>query len=364
MSEAGEKPKTIHWTEMLEEYFASTGEKAHCLSWCHKKAEAMYSNRKTLIDLPVIVISGVTGFLSAGSTTMFSNAAASSIALGVASLFVSVLNTAGSYYGWAKRSEGHRISAIHYARLYRFISVELALPRDERMQPNDFLKYVKDQYDRLQEISPLLPPEVISEFQTKFANETEISKPEEANGLEKITVYRNDVNYNVSDPNDARSPVIKVRTPPRLASAASALVAAFQASKRDVTTVDTATVKPLVPTVQQSKRDLNVEKPLAAAPSTQDIKFENPMLKPLEAIQESINVDPPEEVKKNPAVEALKRNPIFKALQMARKVSPNGLTAEAPAPPPMDSSDSECSTTSASSRVEVVVEDEETKPSS
>jgi hypothetical protein len=58
------------------------------------------------------------------------------------------------------------------------------------MQPNDFLKYVKDQYDRLQEISPLLPPEVIKEFQVKFADEKDISKPEEANGLEKITVYK------------------------------------------------------------------------------------------------------------------------------------------------------------------------------
>lgn len=270
-SVSGDKPKNIHWTEMLEEYFASTGEKAHCLSWCHKRAEAMYSNRKTLIDLPVIVISGVTGFLSAGSTTMFSNAAASSIALGVASLFVSVLNTAGSYYGWAKRSEGHRISAIHYARLYRFISVELALPRDERMQPNDFLKYVKDQYDRLQEISPLLPPEVITEFQTKFAKETEISKPEEANGLEKITVYRNDVNLDVSDPGDSRTPNIRLRSP-KLARAAGAIVAAFQESKRSL---------PIV---------------------------ENPMVK-----------TGIEEVKKTPAVEALKNNPLFRAAQMAKR---------------------------------------------
>ena len=278
---------------MLEEYFASTGEKAHCLSWCHKRAEAMYSNRKTLIDLPVIVISGVTGFLSAGSTTMFSNAAASSIALGVASLFVSVLNTAGSYYGWAKRSEGHRISAIHYARLYRFISVELALPRDERMQPNDFLKYVKDQYDRLQEISPLLPPEVITEFQTKFAKETEISKPEEANGLEKITVYRNDVNLDVSDPGDSRTPNIKIRSP-KLAKAAGAIVAAFQESKR------------VLPTTV----------------------VENPMVKSVV-----------EEVKKNPAVEALKSNPLFRAAQAAKRAPIVAVAAVVPpaeeVPPPV-----------------------------
>lgn len=195
---------------MLEEYFASTGEKSHCLSWCHKRAEQIFSTRKTWIDLPVIIISGVTGFLSAGSPSLFSDAKLASISLGVASLFVSVLNTAGSYYGWAKRAEGHRISAIHYARLYRAVTVELALPREERMQPHDFLKYVKDQYDRLQEISPLLPTEVITEFQHKFANEKEISKPEEANGLEKITVFRGD---EVSGESSARSPQFKLRTP-------------------------------------------------------------------------------------------------------------------------------------------------------
>lgn len=206
-----ESLKNIHWTEMLEEYFASTGEKSHCLSWCHKRAEQIFSTRKTWIDLPVIIISGVTGFLSAGSPSLFTDAKLASISLGVASLFVSVLNTAGSYYGWAKRAEGHRISAIHYARLYRAITVELALPREERMQPHDFLKYVKDQYDRLQEISPLLPTEVITEFQTKFASEKEISKPEEANGLEKITVFRGD--EVAGESSSARTPQFKLRTP-------------------------------------------------------------------------------------------------------------------------------------------------------
>jgi hypothetical protein len=181
---------SIHWTVKLEEYFASTGEKAHCLSWVHKQAEAMYSNRRTFIDLPVIVGSGVIAFLNAGSSSMFDDPRVSSVALGVGSLLVGVLNTLGSYFGWAKRAEGHRISSIHYSKLYRFITVELSLPREERLKPHDFLKYVKDQYDRLQEISPIVPQVIIRDFQKKFAHETEISKPEEANGLEKITIYR------------------------------------------------------------------------------------------------------------------------------------------------------------------------------
>jgi hypothetical protein len=105
-------------------------------------------------------------------------------------LVVGILNTLGSYFGWAKRAEGHRISSIHYAKLYRFIAVEMALPREERMSPHDLLKYVKDQYDRLAEISPLVPPAVIHKFQSRFKKYTDIAKPEEANGLEKITVYK------------------------------------------------------------------------------------------------------------------------------------------------------------------------------
>lgn len=187
MSELGQ----VSWNDNLEKYFANTGEKANCLSWVHKRAEEIYSHRRTFVDIPVIVLSSVTGFLSASSTNLFAGEERlSSIALGVASLFVSVINTIGTYFGWSKRAEAHRLSAIQYARLYRFLAIELNLPREERMTPTDLLKYTKDSYDRLQEISPLIPPELIAEFKKKFGKNAELSKPEELNGIDKITIYR------------------------------------------------------------------------------------------------------------------------------------------------------------------------------
>lgn len=180
----------ISWNDKIESYFASTGERAQCLSWIHKKAEEMYSHRRTFIDLPVIAISSITGFCSVGSSTMFEDQRIASIILGICSLLVSVLNTTGSYFGWAKRAEGHRISSIQYARLFRFLSIEMSLPREERMTPLDLLKHTKDQYDRLAEISPLIPPEIIKEFKRTFSKGyDEVSKPSEANGLEKIEIF-------------------------------------------------------------------------------------------------------------------------------------------------------------------------------
>jgi hypothetical protein len=249
-SQGGSEPgASIHWTVKLEEYFSSTGEKAHCLSWVHKQAEAMYSSRRTWIDLPVIVGSGVIAFLNAASSNLFEEPRLSSVALGVGSLAVGVLNTLGSYFGWAKRAEGHRISSIHYSKLYRFITVELALPREERMNPHNFLKYVKDQYDRLQEISPMVPAAVIRDFQKKFKDEKDISKPEEANGLEKITVYRR--SDEEEDP--GRPPKIAPNGTPKLASAKSFARTNPLYAHKTASSSDSEDEKTYVPTLKAVK---------------------------------------------------------------------------------------------------------------
>ena len=191
----------ISWNEHLERYFANTGEKANCLSVLHKKAEETYSYRRTFIDLPVIVISGITGFLSVGSTSMFQgNEMSSSIALGLMSLLVSILNTTGTYFGWSKRTEAHRLSSIQYARLYRFLSIEMGLPRNERMTPSDLLKHTKEAYDRLQEISPLIPPHIIEYYKKAFAKYDDISLPEEMNGLTKITIVSDTKSLTIRNP--------------------------------------------------------------------------------------------------------------------------------------------------------------------
>lgn len=188
MSDEKDK-KIINWNDRLEEYFASTGEKCHCLCWLHKKSEAVYSLRTTFIDLPVIVISTVVGAASIGSDSLFGDSPLAPVILGIFSIFVSVLNTVGSYFAWSRRAEAHRVSSIQYAKMYRYLNVEMSLPRLERSTPAELLKYVRDEYERLSEISPLLPPKVIAEFNTRFHHLKDISQPEEVNGLEKITVY-------------------------------------------------------------------------------------------------------------------------------------------------------------------------------
>lgn len=181
--------KEITWTPQLEEHFASAGEKAHCYSWCHKKSEEKYSRLRTFIDLPVICLSSVCGFLQIGSEQMFSDKNASAIGLGLLSLFTALLSATNTYFKWSARAEAHRIAAIQWSRLYRHLSIEMNLPRNERKQPHDLLRETQQKYDSLQEVSPLIPPDIINLFKKNFDKIQGVSKPEEVNTLEKITVY-------------------------------------------------------------------------------------------------------------------------------------------------------------------------------
>lgn len=199
----------IKWNGRLEDYFSSTGEKAHCYSWAHKRAQKLYSRKTVPLDLIVIVLGSINGAVSIGSESLFGGSGFSSIGVGVIALLCSILTTINSYFSWAKMSESHRIAAIQYSKLYRFISLEMSLPRKERMSPADLLKMTRESVDRLSEISPPIPEEIIAQFQKKFNKIKNVSFPEEFNGLEKIEVYNlsEDIMFSPSRPSPIRQSV-------------------------------------------------------------------------------------------------------------------------------------------------------------
>jgi hypothetical protein len=181
----------LSYNDHLEELIASEAEKALVLRWLHNESEAMYSRLNTFITLPVICISTVAGTVSIGQDTLFGkDNAGAPIGVGVLSLIVSILNVIASFFGWAKRSEGHRISGINYAKLHRWISIELALPREQRMPAKHFLKEVRAQVDRLNETSPPVPPGVVEKFQSSVKGlKDDVSLPEICNQIHAVVVY-------------------------------------------------------------------------------------------------------------------------------------------------------------------------------
>ena len=114
-----------------------------------------------------------------------------SIGIGILSLLGGLLNTINSYFSYGRVAESHKNSYINYAKMYRFIKIEMSLPREERMRCRDLIRLIQEQYERLQELSQPIPNDIIADFKKKFRNNT-ISKPEIANGLDKISIYGRD----------------------------------------------------------------------------------------------------------------------------------------------------------------------------
>lgn len=182
----------VQWSGKVEEYLKSIGEKAHCYSYLHKKAEGKFNRLATMIDIPSITLSTICGTLSIGNSSLFGeeNEQLAGVAIGCFSLIVGILGTVGSYFAWSKRCENHRLTHLEYGKLYRFIQIELSLPREQRIRCCDLVKIVRENFERLAELAPIIPDEILRQFKNSFkAYKDRISFPTETNGLEEIDIF-------------------------------------------------------------------------------------------------------------------------------------------------------------------------------
>ena len=182
----------IRWNKNLELYLKEVGEHSLCLSMLHKNCEAKYSYKALIIDLPVIILSTICGSLTLSAKNLFGESYEDDALkiVGGLSLLTSTLGTIQAYFSFSRRAENHRNSYLEYAKLYRFIKVELGLPRESRIRPKDLLKLVNDNYERLNELSPLVDKKSIGGFKKQY-RKTTIEKPPIVNGLDEIGIYTN-----------------------------------------------------------------------------------------------------------------------------------------------------------------------------
>lgn len=205
----------LHYNSHLEELIASEAEKALALRWLHDQSEKRYAQFNTYIAIPVICISTLAGTASIGQDTLFGGDKSAPVVIGLMSLTVSVLNVVSNFFAWAKRAEGHRISSINYGKLHRWIAIELALPREQRVPAKHFLKEIRSQIDRLNETSPPIPQNVIDMFQLKMKNvKSNVTLPEICNDLQNVEVYRGKNNEEPEESDSEVSTVSDFEEPP------------------------------------------------------------------------------------------------------------------------------------------------------
>ena len=202
-----EPSKLDKWTPEIEELLASWAEQALCYAWIHRFSERKYKKKYHRIQLPIIVLStltGTAGFADGYVPEGFKHGF--SAAVGSLNLFCGILGTVLAFLRHAETYEAHRISALAWSSLGRSVQVELALAPERRKNCRDFLKVSRSQFDALLESSPTVDSDVIATFNSRFNDKyPSVTKPIICNGLQSVSAYAPKRPENSEDESDMAS---------------------------------------------------------------------------------------------------------------------------------------------------------------
>ena len=180
------------WSEEIETLLSEWGEVALCYQYLHNFSQRKYKHKYHNYQIPIIVLSTLTGTANFATESYIPQGYKQGFSAGVGSLnlLCGILGTLLSFLRYSEIYEGHRISALAWAKLSRNIEIELSLHDKKRKSCRDFLKVMRNEYDNLMESSPLIDLDVIQMFNKKFEDKyPNIRKPVIVNGLREIKPY-------------------------------------------------------------------------------------------------------------------------------------------------------------------------------
>ena len=156
--------KDYEWKDEQEKILKKWADKSLCFKMMHEKCFRKYWCLNAWFNIPVIIISTLTGTGNFASANFAAYASTLILIFGALNIFSGILATIASYTGVAQRLESHRFSFISWDKFGRKIQIELSKIRADRVKARDFIKQLAEEYDRLIEMSPIIPNDVIKWF--------------------------------------------------------------------------------------------------------------------------------------------------------------------------------------------------------
>jgi hypothetical protein len=170
----------IMWNEYHENVLRQWGESSACYRYMHHRAFLMFKKMSLRFNLPVIVLSTITGTANFAQSTLPASIqpAAPSI-IGGLNLVAGLIATIMQFLKVNELMENHRTAALGHGSLSRNIRLQLALPREERKKEGlKFVEECKSIYDSLLEQSPAIPKNILLQFEKDYPIEGVFTKPE------------------------------------------------------------------------------------------------------------------------------------------------------------------------------------------
>ena len=183
--------KRNYWKEEEELLLKDWADKAQCYELLHSKSHGVYKQRHAYFVIPVIIISTLTGTanFAQDKITDTNNKNIFVMVTGGLNICAAIVSTIGQFLKISEMNEGHRVASYSWGKYYRNLKTELSKHPLDRINPKDLIAMAKEEYDRLLELSPIIPKKIIKQFNMTFLENDEISKPEICDIITPTSVY-------------------------------------------------------------------------------------------------------------------------------------------------------------------------------
>ncbi len=172
------------WSPQQEEILKQWAEISKSYRWLHDRSYGKFKWQNFWFSIPVIVLSNLTGIANFAQNSIPDEVEYKKyvpLGIGFINILAGIITTIYQFLKVAELVEGHRAASLSYSKFSRDITVQLALPYNERKyHGKDFLTMKKDEFDGLLEKGPTIPNNIVQEYAEEF-----MTKNKCANGNDK-----------------------------------------------------------------------------------------------------------------------------------------------------------------------------------
>ena len=193
----------LKWTEQVENIFISWADKAIVYKVLHERSYKKNRLKNYAFTIPCVCLSTILAsatFALSGDSSVIPNEymVYAQYGLGGVNIVIGILQTLQNFFKYAQMSEAHDSVSKQWYKLYRIINTELGIARNKRRDADEFMKYARLEFDRLIELSPDIPDEIIKIFKTETGQNINIKMdgdlqlPDICGTITRTSAYRFD----------------------------------------------------------------------------------------------------------------------------------------------------------------------------
>jgi hypothetical protein len=170
---------SLEWTKPTEDLLVSWADIALCYTWLFDKCFRRVNKFNYGYTIPIIVFSTITGTLSMSLDSLLSEdkVKTGQIVIGGINIFIGILSTLQNFFRYAQLSEANLVASRDWAKLHRNIKIELSIERKNRKTAAEFVRSIRQEYERLLNSRPVIPSSILMDFKNQYRN-SDVIKPE------------------------------------------------------------------------------------------------------------------------------------------------------------------------------------------